>query len=138
MTKIGGFAFIMVFILTGCGPSSPSVSLSEVNPVRIYSIDKSKILDAMRLFCHKKDFTLTGTEPETGRVTAYKKMETLREEESRTILMLLYIIKLPDGRSRVEAKFVYSKIEGTPTRQEETQLVECYTALFKYIDTEVN
>ncbi len=91
----------------------------------------------MRIYCPKYDFKLTGIEPETGRVRGYKRMETLREEETRTILMIVYVIAQADGKSRVEAKFVYDKLEGTPTRQEESQLVDCYTSLFRYLDGEL-
>ncbi len=128
---------IAVSVLNGCGPASPSVSLKDVNPTRVYTADKTKLLDAMRMYCAKYDFTLRGIEPETGRVRAFRRAETLREEEGRTILMLVYVTDLPGGRSRVEAKFVYDRIEGTPTRQDETTLVDCYTSLFRYLDNEM-
>ncbi len=126
-----------VFVLFGsCTSTKPTVSLGEVTTQRIYTIDKTKLLDAMRMFCSKYDFVLKGIEPETGRVRGYKKMETLRAEETKTVLMLVYVVGLHDGRSRVEAKFVYDKIEGTPTQQDETQLVDCYTSLFSHLDKE--
>jgi hypothetical protein len=107
---------VVVFVFQGCASTTQSVTLKDVTTQRGYPTSKSKLLDAMRMFCPKYDFKLTGTEPETGRVRGFKKMETLREDETRTILMLVYVIALPDGGSRVEAKFVYNKIEGTPTR----------------------
>ncbi len=137
MKKIAASAMLAFLLLNGCGSTSQSVSLKDVTTQRVYAVDKTTLLDAMRMYCPKYDFTLKGIEPETGRVRGLKRMETLREDETRTILMLVYVIKLPDGQSRVEAKFVYDKIEGTPTRQEESQLVDCYTSLFNYLDKEV-
>jgi len=128
--------FLAVAVLSGCGPASPSVSLKDINPTRVYTADKTKLLDAMRMYCAKYDFTLRGIEPETGRVRGYRRVETLREEEARTILMIVYVIELKEGKTRVEAKFVYDKIEGAPTRQDETTLVDCYTSLFRFLDNE--
>ncbi|HTP12305.1 MAG TPA: hypothetical protein VMM37_01705 [Bacteroidota bacterium] len=124
-----------IVVLCGCAPTTPSVSLQDVKTSRVYSVERSKLIEAMRMYCTRYDFKLTGIEAETGRVRGYKRMETLREGETRTILMLVYVIAQPDGKSRVEAKFVYDKLEGTPTRQEESQLVDSYTSLFKYLDS---
>lgn len=137
MKKYAALAMFSFLLLNGCASTTESVSLKDVTTQRVYAVDRTRIFDAMRMFCLKYDFTLKGIEPETGRVRGLKKMETLREDETRTILMLIYVIKLPDGQSRVEAKFVYDKIQGTPTRQEESQLVDCYTSLFNYLDKEV-
>ena len=137
MSKLAISAILAIVFLNGCGSSTQSVSLQEVTTKRVYAIDRTKLLDAMRLYCAKYDFTLRGIEPETGLVRAFKKMETLREDETRTILMLVYVIQQPEGSSRVEAKFVYDRIEGTPTRQEESQLSDCYASLFNYLDKEV-
>ena len=130
-------AIVTFLLLNGCASTTKSVALGEVTTQRNYPVEKTKILDAMRMFCPKYDFTLTGVEPETGRVRGFKKMETLREDETRTILMLVYVVQLPEKQCRVEAKFVYDKIEGTPTRQEESQLADCYTSLFNYLDKEL-
>ena len=137
MKKNIAFALFAALVMSGCASTTPNVSLSEINPVRIYAMDKMKILDAMRLYCKKHDFTLSGVEAETGHVRGFKKIEGFREEDNRTILMEHYVIKLPDGRSRVEAKYVFQKIDYTPTKQEESILAECYTAFFKYLDTEI-
>jgi hypothetical protein len=136
MTKILALVVVAAFFLQGCASTTQNVALKDVITQRVYPVAKSKLFDAMRMYCPRYDFKLTGIEPESGRVRGFKKMETLREDEARTILMLVYIIALPEGGSRVEAKFVYDKIEGTPTRQEESQLVDCYTSLFRYLDNE--
>ena len=98
MKKIATLPLFVLLLFNGCASTTESVSLKDVTTQRVYSIDRTKILDAMRMFCPKYDFTLKGIEPETGRVRGLKRMETLREEETRTILMLVYVIKLPDGQ----------------------------------------
>ncbi len=129
--------FIAFVLFAGCASTKSGASLGEVTTQRVYAVDKMKLLDAMRMYCSKFDFVLRGVEPEMGRVRAYKKMETLRAEEARTVLMLVYVVGLRDGRSRVEAKFVYDKLEGTPTQQDEFQLAQCYSSLFNHLDKEV-
>ncbi len=137
MSKLTMLAILGLSLTLGCASTTNTVSLKDVTTRKVYAIDKIKILDSMPMFCTKHDFVFQGTEPEVGRVRGYKRMETLHEEEARTILMFVYVTQLKDGRSSVEAKFGYDKIEGTPTKHEESQLADCYIALFRYLDEEV-
>ncbi|MFH0990631.1 MAG: hypothetical protein V1799_11515 [bacterium] len=129
-------ALFAAFLLSACVSSKPGMSLSEVKTRKTYNMDKQQLMELMKIYAKKKDFSVTRWEVESSRVMGYKNMQMLSEINVRRILMYIEILKVAEKKSEVVARFSYQSSDSNLTKEEEVILVELYIALFEFLDEE--
>lgn len=126
-----------LFFLSACTPTA-TMTLKDVNPNRIYRGESSKVLDQARAYGAKEGFRIDKFDPEQGSVIGYKNYAAdagaMRSGGMRTILMRLKVTASSQLETFVNATFRHVEDQGTPTRQDEADLLECYHTFFEFMD----
>jgi hypothetical protein len=126
------FLLICSIGLVGCS-SSQTIALKDVQPKRVFKLDRPTVFEAVKFFAIREQFRLDSFEEETGRVIGHKVLEVRSGDEGRTIIMNLRVIKVEDKVTEVNARFTYYQAPGVLLKGEEAELVDCYVMLFDVI-----
>jgi hypothetical protein len=126
------FLVLFSIALVGCS-STESIPLKDVQPKRVFKIDRPTVFESVKFFAIRELFRLDSFEEETGRVIGHKVLEVRRGDEPRTIIMNIRVIKIEDKVTEVNARFTYYQAPGVLKKYEEAELVDCYVMLFDII-----
>lgn len=124
--------FLFSIALIGCS-STGSIPLKDIQPKRVFKLDRPTVLEAAKFFAIREQFRLDSFEEETGRVIGHKVLAVRSGDEPRTIIMNLRIIKVEDKVTEVNARFTYYQVLAELKKSEEAELVDCYVMLFDII-----
>jgi hypothetical protein len=126
------FVIASALVFFGCS-STESIPLSQVQPTRVFKIPRSDVFEAIRFFTVREQFRIDSFEEETGRVIAHKVLAGRRGDDPKTVIMNLRIHVVEKGITEVNARFTYYMAQGVLKKDEEAELVDCYTMLFDVI-----
>ncbi len=133
---------LLSVLLLGCS-SQPQRTLSDVASTRVYAADKQQVFDAVRLHCVKEDFKVDRFEQESGSIISHKLYgeSGLKSEyggdADRLIVMHVRIRELAPGRTETVTSFTYGKGKVAANREDESILLDNYSALFSTLDSQL-
>jgi hypothetical protein len=138
MTKTAStFSVAALLFLAGC-TSGPRMTLKDINPNRTYKGEYSKVMDAIRVYGAKEAFRIDKFDREGGTVVGYRNYTASPDEvgasRGKVIVMHLSITTASPQETSVNASFRRVEDQGTPTRQDEADLVDCYRSFFDLMD----
>ena len=137
MKPIATLSTAALFFLSACAPTS-TMTLKDINPNRTYKAERAKVMDEVRMYGVKEGFRIDKFDREAGTVVGYRNYATesgaMGSGGGKTILMRLSVTAPSSQETLVNVSFRHVEDQGTPTRQDEADLVECYHTLFDFMD----
>jgi hypothetical protein len=131
---------VAAFALAGCG-LPPKMTLSDINPVRVYDTEKQPIFDQVRMYSQREDFRLERFEIESGSIIGHKRvlmsvqsLPGVEPAPTRQLIMHLRLKTLGPGKTEVNASFTFGDYRGTFSSEDENILVGQYLNLFATLD----
>ena len=130
---------VLAFLLTlaGCA-TTERIPLSQLQTKRMFKLDRTTVLETVRLFALREEFRISSFEESTGRVIGHKKMQTRAGETGKTIVMNLRVNDLEPKVTEVDARFAYYEHQGEMSKDDESMLVDCYVMLFGILSDKEN
>jgi len=137
LRSISTFSVAALLFLAGC-TSGTRMTLKDINPNRTYKAEQAKVMDAIRIYGAKEAFRIDKFDREAGTVVGYRNYVTGADEmgasRGKVIVMHVSLTIASPQETRLNASFRHVEDQGTPTRQDEADLVECYHSFFDLMD----
>jgi hypothetical protein len=135
---------VLLFVFAGC-VSGERLTLQDIKPGRLYKTTVPVFFDQVRLFSIQENFRLERFEQESGSIIGHKNLTVSRSEtgmlggttSTKRILMVLKVRPKSEHETTVVASFVFGDEQIVLTRSDEEELVSCYNAFFRHLDTEL-
>jgi hypothetical protein len=122
----------------------PRMTLSDINPVRTYNVQKEALFDALREFATKEGYKVERFEMESGSVKGHKRLATgsagvggTTMSDTRHVIMNLKVREVSSGVMELTASFGYGEYQGSFTSEDEGILVSEYNTLFSFLQDEL-
>ena len=140
-----GYALIAILIAAvGCSTSG-RMTIQDVKPARTYKAGVPAIFDVAREFSIQEGFHLDRFEQESGRIIGYKNIVVSSSEGglssspsgNRRIVMILKIKAKDKTSTSLLASFVYGDEQVVLSRSDEEELLNCYSLLFRHLDSKL-
>jgi hypothetical protein len=117
------------------------MTLSDINPVRVYDTEKQALFDQVRMFSQREDYRLERFEIETGSIIGHKRvllsarsLSGVEPSPTRQLIMHLRVKTLAPGKTEVNASFTFGDYTGSFSSEDENILVGQYMNLFGSLD----
>jgi hypothetical protein len=137
MKATAAFSVAILLLLTSCAPGA-RMTLKDINPNRTYKAEHANVMDAVRLYGAKEAFRIDRFDREGGTVVGYRNYAASPGEmgasANKVIVMHLSIKSTSPQETLVNASFRHVEDQGTRTRQDEADLVDCYHTFFDFMD----
>jgi hypothetical protein len=122
----------------------PKMTLSDINPVRTYNVQKEALFDVLRAFATKEAYKVERFEMESGSIKAHKRLATGSSSVGRTttsdtrhVIMTLKVREVSSAVMELTASFGYGDYQGTFSSEDEGMLVSEYNTLFSFLQDEL-
>jgi hypothetical protein len=132
MKRIFFFALATV-LLAGCS-SAPRLTLSQIQPNRVFALTKETAFETIRFCAIKQEIRIQSLEFESGRIIGYRTYSYRDQPDPKVIIMKLKVSSIDPGHTEVQASFTFSKFADALTKEEENMLVDEYVTLFDYLE----
>jgi hypothetical protein len=137
MKTAAAFSVAILLFIASCEPAS-RMTLKDINPNRTYKAERSSVVDAVRLFGAKEAFRIDKFDREGGTVVGYRNYAASPGEMgasgNKVIVMHVSITSASSQETLVNASFRHVEDQGTRTRQDEADILDCYHTFFDYLD----
>lgn len=128
---------IVLLLLPSCS-STPHLTLDQIQPKRVFALPRPVVLESIRLFARSQEFRLDSFEEETGRVIGHRTHRLPSANENKMVIMNLRVYPVDTEHTEVNAKFGFTSTSDALTRDEESILVDAYTALYDFLERKSN
>lgn len=132
MKRLSLFTLLAV-LLAGCS-SAPRLTLSQIQPNRVFALTKEAVFETVRFCAIKQEIRIQSQEFESGRIIGYRTYTYRDSPDPKVIIMKLKITPIDPLHTEVQASFTFSRMADALTREEENLLADEYLTLFDYLE----
>jgi hypothetical protein len=127
-------SFLLALLtLAGCAAGA-RIPLDQIQTRRTIAAEKAVLMDRVRIYAMKEQFKISSLDEVTGRIHGSRDQTGVGREGMRALFMQVSIVPTTPAACEVTVHFIFSGIPTPVDRNEESILVECYTAIFEALE----